>query len=127
LQVWVFLRNHSQPLHISKRDSANSSGDLADPLNKSQTLASGLSWLFDIFKHPHSQQNDYNYRRNKNQKKFHIHIIAYTENITFIGHSECFTHMLSIGGLLTLFSAFLVSRRNNDIIHLWLPHMHLLL
>jgi hypothetical protein len=124
LQVWVFLRNHSQPLHISKRDAANSSGDLSDPLNKSQTLASSL---FDIFKHPHSQQHDNNYRRNKNQKKFHIHIIAYTENITFIGHSECFTHMLSIGGLLTLFSAFLVSRRNNDIIHLWLPHMHLLL
>jgi hypothetical protein len=114
LQVWVFLRNHSQPLHISKRDSANSSGDLSDPLNKSQTLAS------DILKHPHSQQHDNNYRRTKNQKKFHIHIIAYTENITFIGHSECFTHMLSIGGLLTLFSAFLVSRRilisNNDII-----------
>lgn len=56
LQVWVFLRNHSQPLHISRRYAASASGVLGDPLIKSkgvtsiQTIISHLDHISQSYK-----------------------------------------------------------------------------
>jgi hypothetical protein len=45
LHVSVFFLNQSQPLQISRRDSTISSGDLGDPLTKSQGLESSLKGI----------------------------------------------------------------------------------